>query len=82
MSIDATDWHGVALAKLTKVMGESVGLELAQSVMKELGIASISSAAELQDVAEALSRRGGFAAAVGGLLGVHVAIHGRVSDRA
>ena len=75
MKPNATDWHGVALAKLTKVMGERAGRELASSVFSELGLEKIGSAEDLRRVASALTRRGGFAAAVGGLLDVHAAMY-------
>jgi len=75
MKPNATDWHGVALAKLTHVMGERAGPELAVSVLRELGLEKLRSAEDLRRFASMLSSKGGFAAAVGGLLGVHAAMY-------
>ncbi|MES1173278.1 MAG: hypothetical protein ABUL62_03035 [Myxococcales bacterium] len=70
-----TDWHAVALAKLTSVMGPAVGRQLAAAVLQELNIASLSSAAELRLFATALATRGGFASAVAALLTLHAAMY-------
>jgi len=75
MKPEATDWHGVAIAKLTNVMGERTGKELGRAVLEELGLETIASASDLRRVASALAARGGFAAAVGGLLSVHAAMY-------
>jgi hypothetical protein len=69
------DWNGVALAKLTSVMGPTAGQHLAESVLEEVGLASLSSAAELRSFATALATRGGFASAVAALLTLHVAMY-------
>jgi hypothetical protein len=71
----ATNWHEVALAKLTSVMGPTVGRQLAESVLQELGIASLSSPTELRRFATALATRGGFASAVAALLTLHAAMY-------
>jgi hypothetical protein len=44
--------------------------------MRATGLARISTANELYRIAQHLSSSGGFAAAVGGLLGVHAVMHG------
>ena len=75
MKPNATDWHAVALAKLQHVMGARAGEDLARAVLTELGLQTIASAEDLRRVATALGARGGFAAAVGGLLGVHAAMY-------
>lgn len=75
MKPDARDWHGVALAKLTNVMGEQAGHELAAAVLQDLGLQRIATASDLRLVAAALAAKGGFASAVGGLLGVHAAMY-------
>ena len=71
----ATNWHDVALAKLTSVMGPITGQQLAASVLEELGLASLSSPAELRRFATALATRGGFATAVAALLTLHAAMY-------
>lgn len=71
-----TDWQGVALTKLTRILGESAGRELASSVMKDLGLQALSSAADLRRFAQALSKQGGFAHAVGALLELHATMYG------
>jgi hypothetical protein len=75
MKPPATNWHAVALAKLTSVMGPTVGPELARAVLEELGLTSLSSPAELRLFASALSTRGGFASAVAALLTLHAAMY-------
>jgi hypothetical protein len=71
----ATNWNGVALAKLTSVMGPSAGQHLAESVLEELGLVALSSPAELRSFATALATRGGFASAVAALLMLHAAMY-------
>ena len=71
----ATNWHEVALAKLSSVMGPIVGQHLAESVLEELGLVSLSSPADLRRFAAALATRGGFASAVAALLTLHVAMY-------
>ncbi len=75
MKPPATNWHEVALAKLTSVMGPVAGRQLASAVLAELRLESISSPAELRLFATALSTRGGFASAVAALLTLHAAMY-------
>ena len=75
MKPSPTDWHGIALAKLTKIMGDGAGEVLAHSVLEEIELERVSSAAELRHFAVALSRRGGFATAVGALLTLHATMY-------
>jgi phage tail tube protein FII len=75
MKPEATDWHGVALAKLTKVMGEEAGRGMAQAILEEIGVEQLASPRDLRSFAEALARRGGFASAIGALLALHATIH-------
>jgi len=75
MKPQVTNWHEVALAKLTSVMGPIAGQHLAASVLEELGLESLSSPAELRSFANALSTRGGFASAVAALLTLHAAMY-------
>ena len=74
MTPGATDWHGTAIDKLAKVMG-SAGEGLARSVLQEIGMAKVSSASDLREFAAALSKRGGFATAVGALLDLHATMY-------
>ncbi len=69
------NWHEVALAKLTAVMGPTTGQELARSVLTEMHLDALSSPAELRVFATALSGRGGFATAVAALLTLHAAMY-------
>lgn len=80
MKPPATNWHDVALAKLTSVMGPSLGPQLALSVLAELGLTTLASPTDLRRFAAALAQRGGFASAVAALLTLHAAIH-EGSDR-
>ena len=69
------DWEEVAMSRLIRVLGERPGREMAAAVKKELGLSSLRSAAELRAFAERVQSRGGFAAAVGGLLQLHATMH-------
>jgi hypothetical protein len=71
-----TEWHAVAAAKLVAVLGEAKGALALDGALHATGLARISTATELYRVAQQLSASGGFAAAVGGLLGVHAVMHG------
>jgi hypothetical protein len=75
-----TNWNEVALNKLTNVMGASAGQKLAQSVLREVGIERVSSAADLKRFADSLSRHGGFASAVGALLALHATMYGGAAE--
>ena len=75
MKLVATDWNGVALDKLVKVMGPNVGRQLAAQILEELGLQEVSCAADLRRFAEALSKRGGFASAIGALLLLHATMY-------
>ncbi len=71
----ASDWHGVAMARLTAVMGDRAGREIADAVLAELGLTSIGSSSALRRFAAALALRGGFAAAVGAMLELHATMY-------
>jgi hypothetical protein len=70
-----TEWNAIALAKLTNVLGESVGRELMKEVLHEIGVDELRSATDLRSFARALGDRKGFAAAVGGLLSLHATMY-------
>ena len=76
MTPDPKNWHDVAVAKLTKVLGPVEGMNAANAALVELGLERVTSADELRALAAALERRGGFGAAVGGLLLVHATMYG------
>ncbi len=71
----ATYWHAFALAKLTNVMGDRAGRELAAAVLKEMGVETLASASQLRQFSTLLSTRGGFAAAVAALLALHATMY-------
>ena len=70
------DWHGVAIAKLTSVLGPARGSAALEEALRATGLTHITSADELHRFAQALITAGGFAGAVGGLLSVHAVMHG------
>ena len=75
--IPPTEWHAVAVAKLTNVLGDSAGRELMHEVLLQIGLDKLRSASDLRHFAEALGLRKGFAAAVGGLLSLHATMYER-----
>ena len=70
-----TNWHAIALTKLTNVMGDRAGHELATAVLKEMGVEALSSASQLRQFSALLSTRGGFASAVAALLDLHATMY-------
>jgi len=80
MSLESTQWHEVALGKLTRVLGARVAHEVMAETLREVGLARIRHVDELRLFARALVARGGFAGAIGGLLGVHAAMYGAAAD--
>lgn len=76
-----TAWNDVAVAKLTRVLGEKPGRDLMTTTLATLGIAEITSADQLRDFAKILAGNGGFAAALGALLSVHAATYGAPTSR-
>jgi hypothetical protein len=70
------DWHGVAAAKLEAVLGPVKGPLALADALRATRLERIATAGELYRVAQQLSETGGFAGAVGGLLGVHAVMHG------
>ncbi|MDB4932918.1 MAG: hypothetical protein JWM10_5402 [Myxococcaceae bacterium] len=66
----------LALAKLTRVLGAERGRRVYDEVLAEAGLAAVGSADDLYAFSACLSRRGGFEAAVGGLLGVAAVLRG------
>ena len=72
----ANDWNGIALAKLTNVLGDETGRRVLEEVMSAIGKKELRSAADLRLFAQTLLTRGGFAGAIGGLLSLHATLHG------
>jgi hypothetical protein len=71
-----TALRDLALEKLTRVLGAERGRRVYDDVLAESGLAEVGTADELYAFSEFLSRRGGFEAAVGGLLGVAAVLRG------
>lgn len=64
------DLAAVVERKLTRVFGAERGVALLQAVLRELGLETVSSTTDLERVASALERRGGFEATAGTMLSV------------
>ncbi len=70
----------LAREKLTRVLGPAKGQRLYEEVLVEAGLAEIVTPDDLYAFSERLSRRGGFEAAVGGMLGVAAVLRGAVVE--
>ena len=70
MSAPSEDLGAVVERKLTRVFGAERGAALLQAVLGELGLQAVSTATDLERVASALERRGGFEATAGTMLAV------------
>ena len=77
MSTAPNDWDAVARAKLDRVLGTTLAGQVYADTLIGLAMSRIESAADLRRFADRLAAQGGFAGAVGGLLSVHVALHGQ-----
>jgi hypothetical protein len=75
VSASPTDWHAVAVARLTRVLGERAGRETMRKALAAIGVAELATADDLGRLAVDLRGRGGFEAAIGELLSVHVAMY-------
>ena len=76
MKPTTTDWNGIALAKLTNVLGEGPARKLMAEILTEMHATRLESASELRVFAQALLTRGGFAGAIGGMLKLHATMYG------
>ncbi len=65
-----------ALEKLTRVLGADKGTRVYFDVLSEAKLAEVHTPDDLYVFSECLSRRGGFEAAVGGMLGVAAVLRG------
>ena len=74
------DLQAVARAKLVRVLGERRGDVVMGEVLAEIGLERVNDAEDLYGFAKALSGRGSFAGAVGGLLIVHALLSGARGD--
>ena len=69
-------WHEVAVTKLSRVLGAPTAEETMDRVLRAMGRDVLTSANDLRAFGEQLTKEGGFAGAVGGLLIVHAALYG------
>lgn len=70
MTTPGDDLGALVERKLARVFGSERGLALLRAVLAELGLETIETNADLQRVAAALERRGGFEATAGTMLSV------------
>jgi hypothetical protein len=70
-----------ALEKLTRVLGPERGHHIYQETLEAVGLTDLRTADELHAFAQRLSSRGGFEAAVGGLLSVAAVLRGARGER-
>ncbi|MFO0610766.1 MAG: hypothetical protein U0324_46825 [Polyangiales bacterium] len=68
--------HELTLGKLTRVLGEQRGRALYRDVLSEAGLREVRTPDDLYVFSEHLSKRGGFEAALGALLGVAAVMRG------
>jgi len=71
-----TEWHAVAAARLTSVLGAAKGEATLAGALRAVGLERVATAADLHRLAQHLSATGGFTSAVGGLLSVHAVMYG------
>ena len=81
MTDDPRNWPAVEIGKLTRVLGPTEGPRVMAEALAELNLDRVESIQNFLDLAAALSKRGGYAAMVGGLLSVHATIHRYADDR-
>ncbi|GAC1353347.1 MAG: hypothetical protein NVSMB1_26020 [Polyangiales bacterium] len=79
MKPSTTEWNAVALAKLTNVLGEVPGQRLMVETLAALDLPRLHSSSELRHFAQLLVAKGGFAAAIGGMLNLHATMYGGTS---
>jgi hypothetical protein len=81
MSEHAEDLATLALARLTKVLGPDAGRRVFDETLTAAGLSSLATADDLYAFAGALSARGGFEGALGGLLAVAAVMRGAEGTR-
>jgi hypothetical protein len=70
------DMHALALHKLTNVLGPEQAHVIMRETLQRLGVARLDTPDDLYRFAQQVSARGGFAGAVGSLLGVMAVVRG------
>jgi hypothetical protein len=75
------DWDGLAFGKLSNVLGADQARRIMSETLARLGLAHLTSADDLYRFAQEVGRLGGFASAVGGLLGVTAVMRGANARR-
>lgn len=71
-----SEWDRLAREKLTKVLGAPQGEVVMRESLAAAGLAGLRSAEDLHRFALAVSSRGGFAGAVGAMLGLMATLRG------
>ena len=61
------------------MLGDDAARELMRDVRRELGLERLATVDDLRRFGAALGERGGFAAALGGILSLHATMHARAS---
>ncbi len=77
---DGAPFQELAQAKLVRVLGPAQAAQVYAETLAAAGLTAIASADDLYRFATHLSKRGGFAAAVGGLLSVAAVLRGAAGD--
>jgi hypothetical protein len=70
------DLEELALGRLSRVLGNATARRVFDDALAEVGLKRIQTPDELYALSGALSRRGGFEGAVGGLLAVAAVLRG------
>jgi PAS domain S-box-containing protein len=73
----AVDWQAVALARLSKLLGDEEGGRVFAATLAAAPLERIASASDLQRFANVLKPQGGLLGATGAQLYLHAVIHGR-----
>lgn len=73
------DFEALAIGRMSNVLGPSTARRVFKEVMEEAGLGKLRSADDLYAFAQRLTMRGGFEAAVGGLLCVAAVMRGAAS---
>jgi hypothetical protein len=77
---DGSSFQELAQSKLVRVLGPAQAAQVYGETLAAAGLSGIGSADDLYLFAAHLSKRGGFAAAVGGLLSVAAVLRGAAGD--
>jgi len=77
---DGHDWNGLALEKLSKVLGDAKARETMESALQKSGLPALRSADDLYRFAQELTAMPGFARAIGGMLSLQAVMRGAQPD--